>query len=332
MTTNAQTPPAGASASHDPLFQLHGAVEARLAELLPAAGGECDLVAAAMRDCTLAPGKRLRPLLLVLTAQGLGACPKAALDLGCAVEMVHAASLVLDDLPCMDDATLRRGRATLHLAFGEDVALLAAIALLSRAFGLVAGLQEVPAGVRTELVTTLADAIGTQGLVKGQLQDLRDGAQSRSAEQIVETNQLKTGVLFGAILSMAGSLANAPAAVRRPLQRFATELGQAFQLHDDLRDTDPGNGKDPGQDQGKSTLLALCGEDAVRERLLQHLACAERCLVEASLGEAPIATLLHKVFACVHANRSNFPAMQGSSERHLPFSGEDHEAQRSQAR
>lgn len=294
MTTIAQS--TALTGPHDALARLHHAIETRLETLLPVAGGERDLVAAAMRDCTLAPGKRLRPLLLVLAAEGLGACPKAALDVGCAVEMVHAASLVLDDLPCMDDATLRRGRATLHLAFGEDVALLAAIALLSRAFGLVASVEGVAPLVRADLVATLAEAIGSQGLVKGQLQDLRDGALPRSAEQIAETNQLKTGALFGAILAMAGRLAEAQPSVQAPLQRFAVELGQAFQLHDDLRDGDPGNGKDPGQDHGKSTMLALCGEALVRERLRTHVACAERCLWEASLGEQPIMLLVRKVF------------------------------------
>lgn len=292
------------TALDDQLAALHRQIEARLAALLPDASHARDLVAAAMRDCTLAPGKRLRPLLLVLSAEGLGAGRQAALDLGCAVEMVHAASLVLDDLPCMDDASLRRGRATLHLAFGEDVAVLAAIALLSRAFGLVASLPGVAAEVRTELVATLATAIGSDGLVKGQLQDLRDGARPRSAEQIAETNQLKTGALFAAILGMAGRLAGARAEVLAALGQVAGEFGQAFQLHDDLRDCDPGNGKDQGRDQGKSTLLALCGEAQVRRRLLAHLACAEQCLAQAGLAHTAIATLVRKACACTTAEPS----------------------------
>ncbi len=302
MTISAHVPNTVDADPLDALALLHGAIEARLAALLPVAGHERDLVAAAMRDCTLAPGKRLRPLLLVLTAQGLGGCPQAALELGCAVEMVHAASLVLDDLPCMDDATLRRGRATLHLAFGEDVAVLAAIALLTRAFGVVAGLEGVPAQVRTDLVCTLSAAIGSEGLVKGQLQDLREGGRPRTAEQIAETNQLKTGALFSALLSMAARLANAGPGVHGPLGSLAEELGQAFQLYDDLRDADPSCGKDVDQDQGKSTLLALYGEAQVLERLQFHLLRVEQHLAQASLAESGVTLLIRKVFACAESN------------------------------
>ncbi|CAM3879676.1 Geranylgeranyl diphosphate synthase [Pseudomonas reidholzensis] len=302
MTTIAQPLAAADAGLTDHLAHLQGSLEARLDALLPL-GQERDLLAAAMRESTLAPGKRLRPLMLMLTAEGLGACPRAALELGCAVEMVHAASLVLDDLPCMDDAALRRGRATLHRAFGEDVAILAAIALLSRAFGLLASLDTLPATTRSRLVAILAEAIGAQGLVKGQLQDLREGGQARSAEQIAETNRLKTAVLFGAIMDMACALADAPATVRDALSRFAGELGQAFQLYDDLRDHDPATGKDPGKDAGKSTLVALCGEARTRERLLGHLDSAEHCLEQAFLGEQALASLVRRVFGCVETGR-----------------------------
>ena len=298
MTPIAELTPAALGGGSDPAAAIQAAVEARLAALLPTQGNARDLVAAAMRECTLAPGKRLRPLLLALTAQGLGANAQAALDLGCAVEMVHAASLVLDDMPCMDDAALRRGRVTLHLAFGEDVAMLAAIALLSRAFGVIAGLDQVPGTVRSELVGILSEAVGSNGLVKGQLQDLRDGAQVRSAAEIAETNHLKTGMLFAALMNMACSLAGAPAGTQAILRDFALELGQAFQLYDDLRDSDPSNGKTPGQDAGKSTLLAICGEAAVRERLQQHLHAAEECLAQAGLGGSAIAGLVRKAFDC----------------------------------
>ncbi|MBK5011514.1 polyprenyl synthetase family protein [Pseudomonas sp. S60] len=297
MTTTAPTLSA-ADAGHDhQLAAAHAAIEARLAALLPPAGHERDLVAAAMRDCTLAPGKRLRPILLLFTATGLGACPQAALDLGCAVEMVHAASLVLDDLPCMDNAALRRGRPTLHLAFGEDVAVLTAIALLSRAFGVVAGLQTVAPEVRSDLVVTLTAAIGSEGLVKGQLQDLRDGARPRTAAEIAETNQLKTGALFAALLGMAGRLAGTGTAQLACLHRLADALGQAFQLHDDLHDRDPASGKSTGLDQGKSTLLAMCGEREVRQRLEAHLQHVEQCLANLALADSPICTAMRRVFA-----------------------------------
>ncbi|MDZ5605347.1 polyprenyl synthetase family protein [Pseudomonas sp. RP23018S] len=297
MTTTATTPVSAECAMADALEPLREAFEARLDAVLPSPGNARDLVAAAMRECSLAPGKRLRPLLLVLTAEGLGASRAAAMDVACAVELVHAASLVLDDLPCMDNAELRRGRATLHLAFGEDVAVLTAIALLSHAFGLMAAIDGVRPEVRNHLVTTLSQAIGVQGLVKGQLQDLREGSGTRTVGEIAQTNQLKTGVLFTAIMDMACDLADAPVSTRTPLHRFAEELGQAFQLRDDLRDRDPSSGKDQGKDDGKSTLVALCGELKVRRRLQGHVAAAQGHLEQASLRDQTLGVLLERLFA-----------------------------------
>lgn len=279
------------------LQQLREGLERRLDSLLPVAGNERDLVALAMRDGTLAPGKRLRPLLLMLATEGLGGPAQAALDLGCAVEMVHAASLVLDDLPCMDDALMRRGRPTVHLTFGQDVAILAAIALLSRAFAVIAAIEDVPALARTQLVTRLSEAVGSQGLVQGQFQDLHDGTQARTAAQIATTNQLKTGVLFSSILDMACIISDASPHCRALLGQFAQDLGQAFQLHDDLCDCDPASGKDLGKDAGKSTLVALCGEAEVRERLLEHLARADDCLAQSLGGNDTLGRYVQAMFA-----------------------------------
>lgn len=279
------------------LQQLRDGLERRLDALLPTVGNERDLVALAMRDGTLAPGKRLRPLLLMLATEGLGGPAQAALDLGCAVEMVHAASLVLDDLPCMDDALMRRGRPTVHLTFGQDVAILAAIALLSRAFAVIAAIEGVPALARTQLVTRLSDAVGSQGLVQGQFQDLHDGTQARTAAQIATTNQLKTGVLFSSILDMACIISDASPQCRALLGQFAQDLGQAFQLHDDLCDCDPASGKDLGKDAGKSTLVALCGEAEVRERLLEHLARADDCLAQSLGGSDTLGRYVQAMFA-----------------------------------
>ena len=262
------------------MFEVRDAIESRLSELLPQCGDERDLIASAMRDSTLAPGKRMRPVLLLLAAEGLGYHGKETLDLACAVEMIHAASLVLDDMPCMDNALLRRGRPTVHLKFGEDVAILTAVALLSRAFGVVATVDGIPHKTRTQLVEVIANTVGMQGLVRGQLQDLRDGQQSRTSDEIALTNNLKTGVLFGAIMDMAWMISDAVAETRPILQNFAMELGQAFQMYDDLRDNAPDSEKDQGKDQGKSTFVALYGERKVHEQLQAHLSNAERYLYQ----------------------------------------------------
>jgi geranylgeranyl diphosphate synthase type II len=278
---------------------LRQSVETHLRQLLPEPGNQQELLALAMREGTLAPGKRVRPLLLLLAAEGLGEARPAMLDLACAVEMVHAASLVLDDLPCMDDAALRRGRPTLHLSFGEDVAILAAIALLSRAFGLLATADIEPARSAL-LVAELSRAVGSQGLVKGQYEDLREGRQPRNADAIARTNELKTGVLFDATLQMAAIAAGAAPQVRQALAAFALDLGQAFQLLDDLKDTarpEAAIGKDVGKDAGKSTLVAVLGSGGVKHRLRQHLRSAERHLGSVYQADQPIRMFVAELFA-----------------------------------
>ncbi|QXG43602.1 polyprenyl synthetase family protein [Pseudomonas viridiflava] len=278
------------------LADMRERIEKRLDELLPQEGNERDLVALAMREGTLAPGKRVRPMLLILAAEGLGHSEDASLDLGCAVEMIHAASLVLDDMPCMDNAQLRRGRPTVHLKFGQDVAILAAIALLSRAFGVVAAIKDVPPANRTRIVEILADTVGMQGLVRGQYQDLREGQHSRCAEEIALTNRLKTGVLFGAIMDMAWLISSDDERVRLELQGFATELGQAFQLYDDLQDDAFDNAKDQGKDKGKSTFVSLYGQQKVAEQLHAHLSRADKHLHQAYGDTQAISPYLKLVF------------------------------------
>ncbi|MCD5995770.1 polyprenyl synthetase family protein [Pseudomonas sp. CDFA 602] len=276
--------------------QMRAQIERRLGELLPEGCNERDLVAAAMRESTLAPGKRMRPMLLMLAAQGWGHTGSEALELGCAVEMVHAASLVLDDMPCMDNATLRRGRPTAHLKFGQDVAILSAVALLSRAFGVVAGINDIPPAIRTQLVEIMANTVGMQGLVRGQFQDLHDGKRDRCAEEIALTNRLKTGVLFGAIMDMACLISGADERARAALQSFAVELGQAFQLYDDLQDNCADNAKDQGKDNGKSTFVSLYGTQKTTELLHAHLVTAEQHLHEAYGSTHTVGEYLKLIF------------------------------------
>lgn len=278
------------------LGNVRAAVDKRLDELLPECSNERDLVALAMRECTLAPGKRMRPILLILAAEGLGHEGDHALDLGCAIEMIHAASLVLDDMPCMDNAALRRGLPTTHLKFGEDVAVLTAVALLSHAFGVIASISSLSAEIRTQLVGIVANTVGMQGLVRGQLQDLRDGQLGRNADEIALTNNLKTGVLFGAIMDMAWLISNAESATRPILQNFAMELGQAFQMYDDLMDRSLDSNKDRGKDQGKSTFVSLYGEQKVREQLRQHLSNAEQHLLEVYASSRMIMDYMRMIF------------------------------------
>lgn len=266
--------------SHDPgeFDELRERLVMRLEELLPSMEGEQDRVGLAMRACLLSPGKRIRPMLLVLAGRGLGSDSSALVDLGCATEMVHGASLILDDLPCMDNAQLRRGQPTIHRQYGEDVAVLAAVALLTEAFRLVASTPSVPAEARMHLVGRLADASGMQGLVKGQYRDLHADSRLRSAQAVATTNALKTGALFEVAMYMAAVVGEADEFATAELCRFAQALGQAFQHYDDLIDESGCDGKDPGQDRGKTTLIALLGVETVRWRLASQLEQAERHL------------------------------------------------------
>ncbi|WP_343463353.1 polyprenyl synthetase family protein [Pantoea sp.] len=258
------------------LLHLQQTLHAHLEHLLPA-GNPSDKVRAAMRAGTLAPGKRIRPLLLLLAARDMG-CDlrqRGIFHLACAVEMVHAASLILDDIPSMDNAQMRRGRPTVHREFGENVAILAAVALLSRAFEVIAVAPDLSAVQKTEAVAELSAAVGLQGLVQGQFQDLHDGTKNRSPDAVALTNELKTSVLFRATLQMAAIAADASPQVRQNMRYFAQDLGQAFQLLDDLIDGCKHTGKDPFQDQGKSTLVKLLGTQDAEQRLLEHLRSAE---------------------------------------------------------
>jgi geranylgeranyl diphosphate synthase type II len=251
---------------------LRTAIDKRLASLVstPEAGSPLDK---AVRYALLAPGKRIRPFLTMLAAAELGADELDALDAGCALEMVHAASLILDDLPSMDDAPSRRGQPSTHVVFGEDGAILAAVSLLSRSYGAVGQATRLSAETRCELVAILAQAVGTAGLAGGQFQDLRPA--EAQLDRITDANHLKTGMLFVAAVEMAVAIAGADAFHLDRMRAFATHLGQAFQLRDDLLD---GDGAEPGagEDAGKATLLSVLGPGEVRRRLDLHVAHALR--------------------------------------------------------
>lgn len=285
-----------ASQEHE-LHSLQQLLQAHFEQLLPA-GQPTDQVRAAMRAGALAPGKRIRPLLLLLAARDMGckASQHGILDLACAVEMVHAASLILDDIPCMDNAQMRRGRPTVHREFGESVAILAAIALLSRAFEVIAVAPGLADLQKSEAIAELSSAVGLQGLVQGQFQDLHQGTQSRSPEAVALTNELKTSVLFRATLQMAAIAAEATPAMRQKLSYFAQDLGQAFQLLDDLADSSKHTGKDINQDQGKSTLVQMLGSEGAERRLREHLRSADAHLACACHRGIATRQYMHALF------------------------------------
>ena len=289
---------AGGHAFAAELDALKVRVEARLDQLLPA-GGEPSLAA---RHSLLAPGKRLRAVLTLLAARqcaGPGAAfrDEGALDVACAVEMVHTASLVFDDLPAMDDADTRRGAPTPHTLYGDDVAILAGIGLLNGAFGVVAAAQSLGASQRVEIVDVLSRAVGWTGLVQGQADDLRGDAG------LDAIHYGKTGALFVAAALAGAACADAPVSARAPLVTYGRELGFAYQALDDVVDqvaSPEAAGKTVGRDEGKRTAaLARSGEArlaAARDRAVRHLGAARRAADEACEG-APLGQLAEHIEA-----------------------------------
>lgn len=275
------------------------AVEERLDQLLAPHPGVPSNLHGAIRHASLAPSKRVRPVLLVLIADPHPDLEQTALDVGCAVEMVHTASLILDDLPCMDDAQMRRERPTTHIAFGQSTAILSAIALLTQAFGIIAGLEQVPAQTRTRLANVLSQAVGWEGLVAGQEIDVNGRAALLGAEQVENLNWLKTGVLFVAAAEMGAILADLEEVRVDAVRRFARHFGLAFQTADDLLDrtaTAAEAGKDTAKDGDKATLVSLFGASHARLTCEEHLARADAALLESGVSQTPVRALMDRLF------------------------------------
>lgn len=269
-------------------------IERRLGELVPGADLAPERLNSAVRYSLLAPGKRIRPVVTMLTARHLGGDADLALDPACAIEMVHTASLILDDMPAMDDATLRRGRRANHLVYGEDIALLAAMALLNGAYGVVGSAPGLSAELRVELVNMLSAAIGHDGIIGGQESDLRTDWRGQDEHGLREMHLQKTGALFIAAAEAGARLAGLSDTRVDAVRRFARHLGLAFQTLDDLLDASAGEreaGKDVGQDTGKPTFVAYMGQDGARRMAEQLLADAAAELAPLGSAAEPLAEL-----------------------------------------
>lgn len=278
--------------------QCRAAVERRLAELTPDRAERPRRLAEAARYALLSPGKRFRPMLTLLAAREFGADPALALDAACAFEMVHAASLILDDLPCMDDANLRRGRNTTHREFDDATAILASVGLLNRAFGVLAEDDGLSDAVKREISRRLSDSVGFHGLVAGQAMDLEDRSRERSPADLELLNHRKTGVLMVAAAEAGALIAGASEAAVDDVGEFARHLGLAFQIHDDILDVEGGAdlGKDLGKDAGMTTVVSALGLDGARAARDSHLQSAQAALVKAGAGQGLLAGYILALF------------------------------------
>ena len=242
------------------------------AKLLAPTGDSRERLYEAMRHAAIGGGKRLRPLLTIAASRLFAIDPERALRVGCAIEAIHVYSLIHDDLPCMDNADLRRGKPTVHKAFGEAEAVLAGDSLHALAFDVLAhpSTTDDPF-VRSELVLELARAAGPSGMAGGQMMDLAAEGQELDLPAITRLQQLKTGALIEYAVEAACIMARLPTEVRTPYRGYARNIGLAFQIADDLIDhsgDEAAAGKPTGRDAnaGKATFVSLLGEERARQQ------------------------------------------------------------------
>jgi farnesyl diphosphate synthase len=261
----------------------------------------------AMRYAVLDGGKRLRPLLVLAAAEAVGGLPQAALRAACAVELIHAYSLVHDDLPCMDNDVLRRGKPTVHVAFGQAQALLAGDALQALAFELLTPAGDaVPEPVQARLCRLLARAAGHAGMAGGQAIDLASVGLTLSHDELSRMHRLKTGALLQASVTMGAACGHVDGQAGEALARYGAALGLAFQVVDDVLDVTADSttlGKTAGKDAAndKPTYVSLLG----LERSRAHAQALLREALDALAATALADTRALHALALMVVNRDN---------------------------
>lgn len=270
------------------MAQWQRRAEHALEHALTAHTGEEPRLLEAMQYAVLGGGKRLRPMLVYATGETLGCAPAQLDPIAAAVEIIHAYSLIHDDLPAMDDDALRRGKPTVHIAFDEACAILAGDSLQALAFEVLAGV-DASAEIRIQLIKLLAVASGAAGMAGGQSLDLAAEGQQLNEAQLAEIHHKKTGALIHASVMMTATLAQAEPAVYAALDHYAQTIGLAFQIQDDILDVVGDTaiiGKPQGADLAldKSTYPAILGLDGAIARAKNQLTKALAAL--SVLGDA----------------------------------------------
>ena len=271
---------------NDSLTQIAADIDQEFGALLKLPGDARDRLYAAMRHAAIGGGKRLRPLLVTATAALFHVDRAVAVRVGTAVEAIHVYSLVHDDLPCMDDDDMRRGKPTVHRAFDDATAVLAGDSLHALAFEILASPQTHPDPfVRGELVSTLALASGPEGMAGGQMMDIETEKATFDLQTVMRLQALKTGALIAASVEMGAILGHIPPEGRTHLRGYARDIGLAFQIADDILDVegDPelaGKALQKDADAGKGTFILLMGLERAKQQAEmlvaqanEHLSC-----------------------------------------------------------
>ncbi|MHB1461864.1 MAG: polyprenyl synthetase family protein [Armatimonadota bacterium] len=281
--------------------QLKALVDGWLDELLPDVSQSPQRLHEAMRYSALAPGKRLRPIMMILTAEMLGAEATAVKHTACAIECIHAFSLIHDDLPAIDDDKLRRGRATCHVQFDEPTAILAGDALFALAFDLLSA-QDAAVDTASQLaiIREVSKAVGTQGLVGGEMLDIESENQAITADTLQLIHRRKTGMLLECSVVCGAILAGGDPSEIAAIREYGSQIGIAFQVADDLLNVigDPVLlGKATGTDEqlGKATYPGLYGIDETKQILHQRVCQAKRAIISFGEAAAPLLALANFV-------------------------------------
>jgi len=255
---------------NDSFASRRALIDTYLHNLAERTGAPGPLMEPLQRSIT-ASGKRVRGILTLAAGEAAGCKPEKLIDAAAAMEIIHTCSLILDDLPSMDDAMLRRGALTLHRQFGEDLAILAAVSLLNHAYGLIAK-NHAALNPRQwplqQVIKRVVDAVGWDGTIAGQAVDLHSEGSKLDFDTLEFIHSRKTGALFVAAAAVGAMLANISAAALGRIEVFAKNLGLAFQITDDILDVtgDPEQlGKDVRKDEQRLTFVKLAGVDGARK-------------------------------------------------------------------
>tara|TARA_R110002072_G_scaffold104540_2_gene228998 strand:+ start:10968 stop:11840 length:873 start_codon:yes stop_codon:yes gene_type:complete len=288
----------------DPHSGLKDLIEAQLPAYLDT-GSTPAVLKEAMQYALMAGGKRIRPILVLLTNELLGGSQRQAIDTACAIEMIHTYSLIHDDLPAMDNDELRRGMPTLHVKYDDAIAILAGDALQSLAFETIASDQQLTDSKRVWLVRTIAAAAGPRGMVAGQMLDMEGESQDIGGDALAEMHNRKTGDLISASVMAGACIADATDAEQQHLKAFGYSLGLAFQIRDDLLDVTGDTqtlGKPQGSDlrQNKNTFTTIYGIEGAKARLDTLRIEALKSLEPLGQRAEPLIALTHFIVDRIH--------------------------------